>query len=110
VGWPPGFDPSTQAAPPAQETGRQEPRRTAPEQAGTQFQWPAELAWPGDGVKASASSDPASTELPAGWNAATTGIAPPQPGAANAAESESARPPSTTRGRTTGPNHTQRGD
>jgi hypothetical protein len=110
AGWPPGFDPSTPAAPPTQEAGGHEPRPTAPEEPGTQFQWPAELAWPGDGVKASASSDPASRELPAGWNAATTGIARPQPGAANAAESESARPTSTTRGRTTGPNHTRRGE
>jgi hypothetical protein len=77
-----------------------------PEEGGVRFQWPAELAWPGDGVQASGGSDPGST---AGWHAATTGMVPPQPGNATTADTaQSARSGSTTRGRTNGP--TQRGE
>jgi hypothetical protein len=124
----PGLDPSTQPVPTAasqagpQRTGQpvaaglDEPTQPVaagsdgptqrPEEAGVRFQWPAELAWPGDGVQASGGTDPGST---AGWNAATTGMVPPQPGNPNAAETApSARSGSTTRGRTNGP--TQRGE
>jgi hypothetical protein len=123
--WPPGYDapipgttpaPATsqqpvvagaaQGGPPAQVSGGYQPQHAAAEEAGAEFQWPAELAWPGDGVHASGGADPAST---AGWNAATSGMVPPQSGNATAAgNAPSARSTSTTRGRTNGPN--QRGD